>query len=58
MARWRADATDGLHGRVVEIGFGSAVAFAVIPLAFASFTFGASALRGGYANRALTTLLT
>jgi ubiquinone/menaquinone biosynthesis C-methylase UbiE len=23
MARWRAGATDGLHGRVVEIGFGS-----------------------------------
>jgi SAM-dependent methyltransferase len=23
MARWRADVTDGLHGRVVEIGFGS-----------------------------------
>lgn len=31
MERWRARATDGLHGRVVEIGFGSGLNVPVYP---------------------------
>ncbi len=33
MERWRARATDGLHGRVVEIGFGSGLNVPVYPAA-------------------------
>jgi hypothetical protein len=36
----------------------SAVAFAILPLAFACYTLGASALGADYTSRALTTLLT
>jgi hypothetical protein len=46
------------HPFATRTALGGIVAFAVIPLAFACFTLGASALGANYTSRALTTLLT
>jgi hypothetical protein len=46
------------HPFATRTALGGVVAFAVIPLAFACYTLGASALGADYTSRALTTLLT
>lgn len=46
------------HPFATSTGLRAAVAFAVIPLAFACYALGASALGADYTSRALTTLLT
>jgi hypothetical protein len=46
------------HPFETRTALGGIMAFAVIPLAFACFTLGASALGADYTSRALTTLLT
>lgn len=48
----------GQHPFATRTALGGLMAFAVIPLAFACYTLGASALGADYASRALTTLLT